>query len=138
MGYRPKAKVYNLTFDDHPGLEVKARSVDTATFMEIAALADRPGDPGTDELDILYVKFADVLVSWNLEYFDEHPKAGEPVPTTLDGLLSQDFDFVQEIILGWMEAVGGVAAPLDQRSTDGSLSLVESLPMEPLSANRAS
>jgi hypothetical protein len=136
QGYQPKPKIYNIKYDDHPGLLVRARSVDAGTFMRIAALADLEGDPSLDELKDLYSEFAKVLLSWNLLYFEGHPLEGQPVPTTLEGLLSQEWDFLQEIILGWMSAVSGVSAPLDRPSTSGSLSLVESLPMDVSSPNQ--
>lgn len=136
-GYRPEPKLYKVTYDDHPGLIVRARSVSAGAFIEIAKLA-QDQDPGVAETEDLFQKFSDVLVSWNLEFGKGHPEEGEPVPTTLAGLLSQDFDLVNDIIIGWTNAVAGVSAPLAQPSTGGSQYPVESIPMEVLSENRAS
>lgn len=146
-GYRPEPKLYRVTFDDHPGLVVRARTVSVDKFMAISELADKDGRDA-DDLTMLFTEFARVLTSWNLDYNTDGPVidqetgqrawyVGEPVPTTLEGVLSQDFDFMLQIVLGWMEAVAGVPAPLDQPSSGGPPSLVESLPMEPWSPNQA-
>jgi len=150
-GYRPEPKLYRMVFEDHPGLVVRARSTSAGAFLGIADLADiaNPEDPATCKA--LFEQFADVLVSWNLVHNHDGPpidpddpdselkwRDGDPVPTTLGGLLTQDFDLVLTMIQGWMEAVAGVPAPLVQPSTDGKPSLVESLPMEPRSQSRVS
>lgn len=133
-GYRPEPKLYRLTFDEHPGLVVRAKSCSAAQLLRVSELAENT-EQGKElgGVRMLFGEFAEVLVSWNLEDQD-----GEPVPTTLEGLLAQDFDLVIALIDGWMEAVAGVPAPLEQPSSSGAPFLVESLPMEPLSPSRAS
>jgi hypothetical protein len=126
-GYRRERKVYNLTYADHPGLKVKAKSVSTEQFLRITELSDAK-DFTPEIAKELLANFAEVLVSWNLEAED-----GTPVPCTAAGLLGEDFDFVMEILNGWMDAVAGVSAPLAQPSTGGSPSPVESIPMDVLS-----
>ena len=135
-GYRPEPKLVRVVYDDHPGLVVRARTVPADVFMTISGYTDKTTDK--DDIAYLFSEFAKVLISWNLEYSDDEEMAGELVPTTVDGLMSRDFDLVLSIVLGWMEAVGGVSVPLDQRSIGGSPSLVESLPMEPLSVSQVS
>jgi hypothetical protein len=132
MGYRPNRKVYVLDFEKHPGLEVRATSISTAGFLEFAELADKTRGQvnDVDNIRTLFGQFAEQLRSWNLEDDD-----GNPIPATLDGLLSQEFDFVFEIIDGWTDIMIGVSTPLAEPSQDGSQSLVESLPMEALSQN---
>jgi hypothetical protein len=133
MGYKPERKLYTLKFDDHPGLVVRARSCSTKVFFDVAALADLE-NPTDNDLQMLFKEFSNVLMSWNLEDEDD-----QPVPVTLDGLLSQEFDFVMEIIQAWMEAVGGVSTPLEPPSKDGAIILMEaSIPMAPLTENQAS
>lgn len=131
-GYRRERRVYNLTFEQYPGLTVRARSCSTETFLKITELEGQEItiDVAREQLHL----FAEHLLSWNL--LDE--ETGEPVPATPDAVLAEDFDFVTHLQLAWIEAVSGVAAPLAQPSEDGSLSLVESLPMEPLSASQVS
>lgn len=137
MGYRPERKIYRLSFEDHPGLEVRAKSVPLGEFLSISELAGVNGRDvtrqDTAKVAELFSGFAGALVDWNLE-----DDGGTPVPATLEGLYSQDFDFALEIIVGWMESIAGVPGPLDKPSSSGSPSLEASLPMEPLSVVQAS
>jgi hypothetical protein len=133
MGFKPARKVYTLQFEQYDGLEVKATSVSTGAFLEIAALADQA------KVDIKFMKklfqsFAEQsLRSWNLENDDD-----TPIPATLEGLLSQDFEFVFEIIDAWMDTMVGVTEDLKAQSSSGKPSPELSLPMEPLSDSQAS
>lgn len=132
-GFRPGRKVYKLVWDDGhdlAGLVVRARTVSTGVFLELTDMADR-AKWGTDEAKEMMVRFAEVLVSWNLEDED----TGVPVPASFEGLLSQEFDLVMAVINQWMDAVAGVSGPLDPPASGGPLSPVASLPMEPLSPN---
>lgn len=144
-GYKPEPKLYRLRFDDHPGLIVRARSTSAGAFLEIADLSDTARADDSAAIRELFRKFADVLVSWNLDYSMDGPLddtgelawlEGDPVPPTWAGLMTQDLDMVLTLIEGWMTAVAGVSTPLAQPSSGGSPSLVESLPMEPLSLSR--
>lgn len=144
-GYRPEPKLYRLTFDDHPGLICRARSTSAGAFLGIAELSDTANANDVESCRELFRKFSDVLVSWNLDYALDGPLGdndepvwleGDPVPPTYGGLLTQDLDLVLTLIEGWMEAVAGVPVPLAKPSSGGRPSLVESLPMEPLSLSR--
>jgi hypothetical protein len=152
MGFVRQSKTYRLTFEDpeFEGLEVRARSVPVGTLVELIGLASvverGTGSLTADETKAvgqLFAGFGKALVSWNLEepiLDDDGEPTGEvrPVPATVEGLYSQDLEFVMQIISAWMEAVGGVAAPLGQRSADGAPSLEASLPMEPSSPSPTS
>ncbi len=121
MGFKPQRRRYRLTFEDPElaGLEVVARSATVGAYQEIATLADVASPPTAEDvqkINHLYKAFADVLISWNIE--DE---ADQPVPATLEGLLTQDMVLILQIIRAWMEAVAsvdldlgaGAAAPPD-------------------------
>jgi hypothetical protein len=112
---------------------VRAKSVPLGKFLDLTKLAElQGGTAGPEEMDQLrelFSGFADALLSWNLE--DE--TTGEPVPATLDGLLAQEFDFVLQIVMAWLDAISGVAAPLAKPSPAGATTLEASLPMAPLS-----
>lgn len=139
-GYRPNRRVFVLRFedDDYAGLVVKARSVKLGAFLGVASLVNL--DPGNvsaadvDRFTDLFREFAAALVEWNLEDED----TGQPVPATLEGIQTQDTDFVMPIIKAWFDAIAGVSAPLGRTSSDGPPSAAPPLPMEPLSAPRAS
>lgn len=136
MGFDVKRKVYNLLFTDgeYEGMEVKARSAGVGAYRRIAELAAHPWSSPPTSQDLarhgeMLAAFAAVLVSWNLE------EDGAPIPATADGLDTIDPVMANAIVLGWMEAVAGVAAPLGQPSDGGDRSVEASMPMEVLSAS---
>jgi hypothetical protein len=143
MGYK-RDKIYRLVFEDPEleGLEVRARSVAIGKLLQISELkelrnsGELDGDGIAKTRDLLQI-FADALVSWNLEI--DTAVNGEvitqPVPATLDGLLSQDLGFVLQIIEAWMEAVTSVSKSLGKASPSGVTFPEGSLPMEPLSSD---
>lgn len=141
-GYEAPTTAFALRFEDHPGLEVKATSVPVGMFTRLTKLADMAGDAsdatlaraaeGISELDELLHAFGDALVDWNVQV------KGEAVPATYEGVCRLDFPFALELIFGWMDAIGGVEAPLAKRSPSGGPALAASLQMEPLSDSQAS
>lgn len=128
MGYRRVPKVFRLTFEDEPELEVYVHSAPLGQILGLLEMVK--GDSKTfdikdvGKLHSLFETFASCLKEWNLE--DE---AGESIPTTVDGLKTQDLDFVLELVMAWMEAVVSVSAPLKQKSSSGDQSLEGSIPM---------
>jgi len=140
VGYVRKRRVYRLRFEDEEldGLVVKVRSASVGRLLEfmrfLAGLSD--DDLTTDDVEKfagLFESFAEVLQEWNVQ--DE---AGEPVPATLEGVYTQDADFVMDIMRVWFQAVTQPPAPLPATSSAGGPSAVPPLPMEPLSPSRAS
>lgn len=130
MGYK-RTKTYRLVFEDpeFEGLEVRAKSVPTGSFLKITELMDLGGSEGftSDDMDKirdLFGTFAGALIDWNLEDDDD-----QPVPATLDGLLSQDLDFVLQIIKAWMEAVTTPPESLGKGSPSGVQFPEGSIPM---------
>lgn len=138
-GYVRQRKVYRLRFadEDMAGLVVQARSAPVGQFLGLAKLAELKGGDFKSEdaakIDELFRGFAACLVDWNLEDED-----GTPVPATLEGIYTQETDFVLQIIFAWIEAIAGVSVPLGPRSSDGGRSLEGSMPMETLSPNHQS
>jgi hypothetical protein len=128
VGYRKKPKLIELRFPGDPeydGLEVTLRGQSLGGFLELMGIGDVDKSALADQLE----RFADNLISWNLEDED-----GTPVPTTREVVYAQDQDFMLRLATDWVEALqGGVPAPLEPSSTDGELSAVASIPMEPLS-----
>jgi hypothetical protein len=61
--------------------------------------------------------FARKLVAWNLLDDDD-----EPVPASLDGLLSQDLDFVIRLITAYGTAMTQAPPPLPASSPSGATS----------------
>jgi hypothetical protein len=137
-GFKRARKTYRLRFaegSELEGLEVVAGSLPLGEFLGLTELADidvhNPADLA--KVGVLFESFAGALQSWNLVDDDDRP-----VPATLEGVKAQDYEFMLEVIGEWMTAIGGVPAPLGQRSGGGVPSVVASLPMEPLSPSQAS
>ena len=133
MGFKARKKLYRLTFADDTdlfGLEVVMSSVSMGTLLTLQEMSDRADEVAKDKTqfrDVIEI-FAGAMLSWNLEDdFDE------PVPVTVDGILTQDPDFIMAIITAWTKAIAGVADPLGDSSTSGAPSPEASLPMEPIS-----
>lgn len=137
--YVRSRRVYVLNFEapDLADLEIRARSVPLGRFLQLAKLAaglndvDESGQGFTaehaDAFTELFEGFADALVSWNLD--DRSDDEIVEVPATLDGVMSQDTDFMMTVIDAWLTAVGGVEGPLGGTSTSGVPSPAVPIPM---------
>lgn len=143
MGFRPQEKTFRVVFDtehDLHGLEIRTRSVPIGTILNVMRAAGaslKGGKAGVEDIESvssLFEEFGGALIEWNLE----HPKTGEPVEATPEGLRSLDFDLVTTLAMEWVGAVVGAAAPLGKSSPPGPSPRMDSLPMEPLSSSRAS
>ena len=139
-GYVRKRRVYRLRFEDEEleGLVVKVRSTSVGGLLEFMGFLamgtdDEPTAEDVAKVAALFEGFAEVLVEWNVEGED-----GQPVPATLEGVRTQDADFVMDIMRVWFQAVTQPPAPLPATSSAGGPSAVPPLPMEPLSPSRAS
>lgn len=151
-GFVQPRKLFRLKFEEPEmaGLVVRAKSIGIGGYLDLtslAKLADKGSQKFTEEdaQDIreLFDTFAQALVSWNLRepvYDDDGEEVigdngrplTQPVPATLAGVLSQDLDFIMQVMMAWMQALVGVAAPLVKPSTSGKSSVEASIPMEPL------
>jgi hypothetical protein len=126
MGYRPKRKIYQLDFagTDYEGLEASMRAPTVGEELEFEALRSKDG--GARELFDLLTR---LLVSWNVD--DDQ---GQPVPTTFEGICTQEGSMVLAILNAGQQAASGVPDPLSQSSPSGEPSPeVYAIPMEPLS-----
>ncbi|MFF5842112.1 hypothetical protein ACFY74_11665 [Streptomyces massasporeus] len=127
MGYKPKRKIYKLDFTgtDYEGLEASVRGMTVGEELEL--------DGKEMNSELLVKTLVERLDSWNVE--DE---TGAPVPTTFEGVCTQDSAMVLAIISAVRTANSGVPDPLPQTSPSGDPSEVASIPMEPLSESLAS
>lgn len=120
MGYKLPKLSTTVAFEEghtYHGLTMElSRSVPVGIDFVLARLskdAEKDGEP--------FVRgFAEhVLVSWNLEEDD-----GTPIPATPDGLLGAlPVEVLMDVFQQWKES-RGVAAPLDQPSSDTGTSPV--------------
>lgn len=143
MGYRRKAKVYNLAWEDgpHAGLEVKVRSLPIGRFLDLIPHLEVAQGQAEVSFEVAG-KFAtamqgmaDALISWNIEDEDEDGNV-TAVPATLEGLLTLHPDEMTAILRAWIEAGVTTSAPLGKPSPNGDVEA--SLPMESLSPSPGS
>lgn len=141
MGHRVKGTIFFLKFEDPEmqDIQVKAKKpgmggkLDMIAFQDLSQMDARSlKESDRNRMREMFEFFGRYLVSWNLE----EEESGDPIPCTVDGLMSLDDDYVLAIISAWVEAVGGVPDSLKERSSAGPLSGVESIPMEILSGSQ--
>lgn len=135
MGYKPKLKTYLIQFEEgheYHGAEARLSGM---TYGEWEQATGLDGGDGDTNGAASVRRFADHLVSWNLE--DEDDK---PLPTTMDAVKTVDKDLISAMNTAWINSLIGVHAadPLPESSPSGEPSLVESVPMEALSESLAS
>jgi hypothetical protein len=144
VGYVRKQKVFRVEFtDEHSlaGLELLTRSLSIKEFAEfglqIAAIGEVVDSASSPEdqllaisqmstgVDMVKKSFADALISWNMEEED-----GSPTPPTADGVgRLDDMEFLS-MVGSWLEALGGVLAPVGKGSGSGETTPELSLPMD--------
>lgn len=145
-GFKPKRTLYTLDFSgtDLEGLEVTARGSSMGELLEVLEGAD--GIENLKELDekqdvakigeqlrLMVAPFARKLHAWNL--LDDED---EPVPASIDGLLSQQLDFVVAVISAYGAAMTKAPPPLPAGSASGSPSQEELMTAAALSSSPAS
>lgn len=113
MGYRRVPTILTLTeFKGYEGLVVRMKAISYGKVRRLIALSnDTENDEATEEMASA---FQEHLVSWNVE--DEQ---GNPVPSTVEGVDAQDFDFIMDIIGGWLDMVTGPTEELGKDSSSG-------------------
>jgi hypothetical protein len=77
-----------------------------------------------DANDEIVRMFAASLRNWNVE-----DKAGEPVPTTLSGVETQEQPFILRIFTAWQKSMSSVSDDLEKDSASGATTLEASLGM---------
>ncbi|NUO42430.1 MAG: hypothetical protein HOV82_10360 [Streptomyces sp.] len=122
MGYRPKRKIFALDFTgtEYEGLEASVRALTVGEELELNEMEFTP--------DQVVKALVQRLVSWNVE--DEQ---GQPVPTSYEGVCTQDGGMVLAILNALRQVNSGVPDPLPQSSPSGEPSPAASIPMEPRS-----
>ena len=112
-GFRLPEKTAHVTFEgtDYDGAEIQLRL--SVSFAQFIAL--RESAQGEDQEGMARLFGQNVLMDWNLEDDD-----GEPIPADGDGMLAIPLELTNLIVQHWVEAVSGVPAPLEPRSSDFS------------------
>lgn len=135
MGYHKARQVARLVWPDgHElhGLEIRVKVISVGTYLQYTRIfGDKSAENSDDEVTEIYSDFVDNLISWNLE--DEE---GKPIPQTLEGLFTQELDFINTIIFAWADSLTKVSEELGKGSPSGDRSVEASLPMETLSPSQ--
>lgn len=134
MGYVRQKRIYRLVFEDdeYEGLLVRARSISLGQLRDIELAETGPEDDPP-----MMAAFINAVVEWNLENEDDNGNR-TPVPVTVDGLHTQEPDFVKLLIDTWVDALTGVRGPLGKPSSDGNMSQEQSNLMELASLSQVS
>ena len=116
MGYKPKRTIYKLDFSqtEYAGLEVAVRAGSIGDLLALQDLAGA-GETTAEEARQMFAGFAALLVSWNVD--DDNDK---PVPTTYEGVASQEPDFIKTIVTAFFANVAGAPPPLPDGSNSGA------------------
>lgn len=151
MGFRPEPTIYNIAFEGTPldGLHVRASACTVGEYEKMLRLiVDAPGPDESEEEkakrrltpeildnnDWIVQLFANHLVSWDLEdYID-----GTPIPTTLEGIRSQERGLIAQIMQAWQIAIVAVPKALNENSNNGAISPEQSLDLGSLSESPGS
>lgn len=117
MGYKPVRKIYNLSFEEYPGLEVVMGSMALGKLMDVAKLQLRLNEPDEAKRLEIFKLFSDKLIRWNVEHPENEetelcPRCGmaegTELPATIDGLLCLDLEFIMAIVFGWISTLSRV------------------------------
>lgn len=135
MGFRPEPTIYNLSFQGTPldGLHVRMSCCSLGEYNEMlraAAAGDGEADEDRVKLTMDLIRnnerilelFVNHLVSWDLE-----DMAGQPVPTTREGIDTQERTIIAQCIMAWQFAMVNVPNLSKPGSNDGAISEEQSL-----------
>lgn len=121
MGFRPSdhKTEYNLHFEDSAlsDLEIRVTACSVNEFNEIMGSATAVGDEAIEGANKLLAKFAENIVSWNMENAD-----GSPMPITAESLGALEQPLVIRLISAWQAAMVTVPNPLRPGSVSGARS----------------
>lgn len=127
MGYQVVRRVFALTFEEFPGAEIQATSVNFGTLLDLGDQVDRlQAGAGLAGVRDLIAKFVASVRSWNFE--DD----GVPLEVSQPSFYGLDPDLAMAAVKAWVESMTSVSASLGKGSTNGRPSAPPSLTMEPL------
>jgi hypothetical protein len=115
-GFEPPSSGQKLDFSDtaYAGLEVTMDAISLGDLLDIEDLAE--GVAAGAAARELCARFAKCLESWNVT------RKGEPVPPTMEGLLTQDAAFVLALVRSWQQGMAVAPPPLPGGSPSGGSS----------------
>lgn len=126
MGYKRRPRTFLLSFEDeeYKGLEIEMKGLSVEAFLTLSKVTSDDNQT-PEQVGTMFRLFTTGLKSWNMEDED-----GKPLPPTYDSVLTLDSDFVMDVLMAWMEGIGGVDKDLGKGSDSGETSPVPLPPME--------
>lgn len=137
MSYKPGRKIYELTYVDYPGLEVRMHGTTIGKLEALSKLAANISAATPEQKMSIFQFFVSKLISWNIVHPEviteasDGPQEGvcancgmmedDPLPTTPAGLGCLELEFVTNIIRGWMETIGGASGPKAPNISNGGM-----------------
>lgn len=130
MVYVRERTIINLSYQPGhkwAGLNVRAGSLSTGVIIDFSKLRDIEGKKSeelTDEerafAETMFKMFGEALISWDLMN-EAKQEGGEPtpVPPTYEGVRSQDFDFMIELMVDWMNQIMKINPTVGKESASG-------------------
>jgi hypothetical protein len=136
MGFEAPETLFKLIFEDPDmaGLEVTVHEPTIDDLLAISGM-DAAGAKTMDPAKVrgMFSAFAGLLDSWNLT------RKGEPVPATLEGVLSQSPGFIMKIVAALDKTIARPDPTSQPASSTGETSGLEnSIPMTPLPPSQRS
>ncbi|MFE0378335.1 hypothetical protein ACFW1M_22755 [Streptomyces inhibens] len=134
MAYRKQGRRIEISLAGHTeygDVRAVARGMDLDSYLELMGYTEGPEVTSKSGIVRQLERFADALISWNIEEED-----GTPTPATRAEFFALDESLALALATDWIERLGGkVDGPLESSSPDGGPSPEASIPMEPLSSS---
>lgn len=130
MGWTQPETVYQIEYQEYPGLEVTTYGASIGELLQAGRMPLQGGSNLSEEdAKNAFGFFAEKIVTWNVEHPRRNIKdgvckvcglaPGQPLPSTVDGLLCLDFTVALKIMFGWMNHLMRVSAPKELSSSLG-------------------
>lgn len=140
MGFQPSHDIYELVFEEYPGLEIMAKGTSLGKLLDIGSINVNLNEKDQEKTTRVFKFISKRIITWNIEHpaldeddFDEEIEINEdtvcprcgllpgmPLPTTVKGLMCLDMRFVMQIFFGWMQAVARLPLPKGLSTNDGA------------------
>lgn len=132
-GYKPGKRIYAITFDDCPGLLIRAVSTSLGKLFEVGNTSIKVVQADPEKRMAVFNTFAKRVIEWNVlhpepeEFVNDNSmlcarcglSEDDPLPPTADAMQCLDLDFLMKIIMGWMQATSGITLPKELSLSSG-------------------
>jgi hypothetical protein len=119
--YKPGRKIYQLVFEDFPGMEVHVSAMSLGELFDSETTTSDISKLSAKDLQTRLQLLADHIVVWNLVHPDI-PKNAEvcprcglaaemPLPTAVTYMTCLDNEIIMAILWGWISRISQVAGP---------------------------